>query len=127
MSDLCCWTIADGVKPVEAGRAAQQGGDLMRLAGRRAVVTGGGRGIGAAIAAAFVAEGAQVVIFDRDAGTSAATAAAIGDGCGHRLVDVTNEEQVEAAFRELDAQEFDCDLLVNNAAVQREGALLDQT
>ena len=99
----------------------------MRLAGRRAVVTGGGRGIGAAIAAAFVAEGAQVVIFDRDAGTAAATAAAIGDGGGHRLVDVTNEEQVEAAFSDLETQGFGCDLLVNNAAVQREGALLDQT
>jgi NAD(P)-dependent dehydrogenase (short-subunit alcohol dehydrogenase family) len=97
------------------------------LEGRRAVVTGGGRGIGAAIAAAFVAEGAQVVILDRDGATAAATAATLGAGCESRIVDVANEAEVDAAFGELSASGFVCDLLVNNAAVQREGAMLDQT
>jgi NAD(P)-dependent dehydrogenase (short-subunit alcohol dehydrogenase family) len=100
---------------------------MMRLAGRRAVVTGGGRGIGAAIAASFVAEGAQVVILDRDGTAAAATAATLGAGCESRIVDVANEAEVDAAFGELEASGFVCDLLVNNAAVQREGAMLDQT
>ena len=99
----------------------------MRMLGRRAVVTGGGRGIGAAIAAAFVAEGAQVVILDRDGVTAAATAAVIGTGCESRTVDVADEREVEAAFSELEAGGYACDVLVNNAAIQREGALLDQT
>lgn len=100
---------------------------MTRLAGRRAVVTGGGRGIGAAIATEFVAEGARVVILDRDGVTAAATASAVGPGCEARVVDVADEEQVEAAFAELEADGFACDLLVNNAAVQREGALLEQS
>jgi NAD(P)-dependent dehydrogenase (short-subunit alcohol dehydrogenase family) len=98
-----------------------------RLAGRSAVVTGGGRGIGAAIARAFVAEGARVVIMDRDADAAAATAGDIGSGCTSLGVDVAVESEVDAAFAGLDADGFACDLLVNNAAIQREAALLDQT
>ncbi len=100
---------------------------MRRLIDRHAVVTGGARGIGAAIAGAFVAEGARVVILDRDGPAAAATAATIGAGCESRVVDIADENQVEAAFAGLVASGFECDLLVNNAAVQREGALLDQT
>ncbi len=98
-----------------------------RLAGRRAIVTGGARGIGAAIARAYVSEGADVVILDLDKSGAAATAEAIGEGCRALPVDVSNEASVEEAFRQLEADGFACDLLVNNAAIQREGRLLDQT
>ncbi len=98
-----------------------------RLAGRRAVVTGGARGIGAAIARAYASEGARVVIFDVDGSRAAATAAAIGEGCEARTVDVSSEAAVDDAFGQLEADGFACDLLVNNAAIQREGALVDQT
>lgn len=98
-----------------------------RLAGRRAVVTGGARGIGAAIARSCVEEGASVVILDLDGDRAAATAASIGSGCSSRRVDVSDERAVDAAFADLEAAGFACDLLVNNAAVQREGRILDQT
>ncbi len=98
-----------------------------RLAGRHAVVTGGARGIGAAIARAAVADGARVVIFDLDEARATATATAIGDRCRAVRVDVSDEAAVDGAFAALEAEGFQCDLLVNNAAIQREAALVDQT
>ena len=94
-----------------------------RLAGRQAVVTGGARGIGAAMARAFVAEGAEVAILDLDGHGAAATAADIGPACRARAVDVRSEAEVDAAFDELEASGFAVDLLVNDAAIQREAAL----
>jgi NAD(P)-dependent dehydrogenase (short-subunit alcohol dehydrogenase family) len=98
-----------------------------RLAGRFAVVTGGARGIGEAIARACAAEGARVVILDRDGAGAARVAASIGGACAGREVDVSSETAVDDAFAALEADGFTCDLLVNNAAIQREAALLEQT
>ncbi len=100
---------------------------MSRLDGLGAVVTGGARGIGAAIARAYVDEGASVAILDVDGARAAATAASIGLRCRSMAVDVSDEASVEAAFAALDAAGFAVDILVNNAAVQREGALADQT
>lgn len=98
-----------------------------RLTGRRAVVTGAARGIGAAIARRYVEEGAAVVIFDVDEARAAETASSIGPSCRAMAVDVSDELAVDAAFATLEHDEFAVDLLVNNAAVQREAALADQT
>lgn len=98
-----------------------------RLEGRRAVVTGAARGIGAAIAAAYAAEGASVVIADRDAPAGIATAGRIGGSCVYREVDVASEPMVDELFASLEADGFECDLLVNDAAIQREGRLLEQS
>ena len=91
-----------------------------RLAGRSAVVTGGARGIGAAIALAFAAEGARVVIFDVDGVAADATAEGVGQGCAARVVDVSDERAVDGAFDALAAEGFACDVPINNAAIQRE-------
>ena len=99
---------------------------MSRLSGRNAVITGGARGIGAAIARAYVAEGASAVILDRDGGRAADTAADIGGACRSLAVDVSDEAAVDAVFDEI-AAAGPIDILVNNAAVQREGALVDQT
>jgi NAD(P)-dependent dehydrogenase (short-subunit alcohol dehydrogenase family) len=82
-----------------------------RLAGKRAIVTGAGRGIGAAIAAAFVREGAVVVVAERNPATGAATA----DELGARFIatDVTDPVSV-AAMAEAAGP---VDILVNNAGV----------
>jgi NAD(P)-dependent dehydrogenase (short-subunit alcohol dehydrogenase family) len=98
-----------------------------RLDGRQAIVTGGARGIGAAIAQTYVAEGAKVVIFDIDGPGAAETASALGAGCRALAVDVSSETAVDDAVWRLETDGFACDLLVNNAAIQREGALHVQT
>ena len=100
------------------------------LAGRVAIVTGGARGIGQAIAEAFAFEGARVFIVDRDGGRAAATAASIAgpDGPVHALAgDVSDEARVGAIVDEVLGTAGRIDILVNNAAVQREALLVDQT
>ena len=51
----------------------------MKLQGKRAVITGGARGIGRAIAAGYLAEGAEVFLADLDGAAAAETASALGD------------------------------------------------
>jgi NAD(P)-dependent dehydrogenase (short-subunit alcohol dehydrogenase family) len=92
----------------------------MRLEGRSAVVTGGGRGIGRAIAKRFAAEGARLVIAQRDPATLERTAQEIRGEGGVALpvpTDVSQEAQCEALIARA-IQEFgQLDVLVNNAAI----------
>ncbi len=84
---------------------------MPRLSGKHCVVTGAARGIGAAIARAFVTEGAQVILTDIDAATGEATAAALGMPF-HRL-DVASEADWQA-FAEICPE---TDVVVNNAGI----------
>ena len=72
-----------------------------RLLGRRAVVTGGARGIGAAMARAFVAEGADVVILDLDGERPPRRLRASAPPAGH-AASMSDPAQVDAAFDDLD-------------------------
>ncbi|MGH6887264.1 MAG: SDR family NAD(P)-dependent oxidoreductase, partial [Geminicoccales bacterium] len=90
-----------------------------RLNGKVALVTGGARGIGLAIATRFVTEGAKVVIGDIDGAEASAAAAALGSASevlGHG-VDITKEEQVAATVGETESRFGRLDILVNNAAI----------
>ncbi|MBS1718184.1 MAG: SDR family oxidoreductase [Armatimonadetes bacterium] len=80
------------------------------LDGKRAVVTGGGRGIGLAIARALGAEGAQVVVMGRDLAVLQAAAGLIS-GARAVVCDVTDAESVKRAF----AEAGEVDILINNA------------
>lgn len=84
---------------------------MPRLANKRALVTGGARGIGAAIALAFVNEGASVVIADSDNTAGFATAAALGAAFVH--LDVSRE----ADWLALAASHPVMDIVVNNAGI----------
>lgn len=86
----------------------------MQLAGRRAVITGGGSGFGAGIARAFAAAGAQVVLADIDPRAAAAVAAEVG---GRAFAcDVASSADV-AALAAAVLTEGAPDILVNNAGI----------
>ena len=89
----------------------------MRLAGKTAVITGAARGIGRAFAAAYVAEGARVVIADINFEGAKATAADIGDAAFAVELDVTDAASIERAVGEVAEHLGQIDILVNNAAV----------
>lgn len=103
--------------------------DERELSGRHALVTGGGRGIGAAIAAALVRAGASVTITGRDEGALRSTAERLLGMVGlvePIVCDVASEESVRGAFAAARERLGSIDILVNNAG-QGEGALLGDT
>ncbi len=99
------------------------------LATRIALVTGAGSGIGRAIALRLAAEGACVVVADRDAESAAAVAAEIGgpDIAVSVAADVTSEEQVAAAVAMAALAFGGVDLVVNNAGLSVSKPLLETT
>lgn len=94
-----------------------------RLDDKIALVTGAGRGIGAAIARGFAAAGAQVVVNDRDAPAAQITAHAIG-GEVH-AGDVGDEASVDALFDRIRERHGRLDILVNNAGTTRDETIFD--
>ena len=87
------------------------------LTGRHALVTGASRGIGAAIAAALVADGARVSLVGRDAGRLAAVSAELGgaERAVPIVADVTDARSVHAAFATARQRLGPVQILVNNA------------
>jgi NAD(P)-dependent dehydrogenase (short-subunit alcohol dehydrogenase family) len=88
-----------------------------RLSGKVALVTGGARGIGLAIATRFVAEGAKVAIADIDGAVEAAAALGPESEVFGHMLDITREEQVAATVGEVQTRFGRLDILVNNAAI----------
>jgi rhamnulose-1-phosphate aldolase/alcohol dehydrogenase len=99
------------------------------LATRVALVTGAGSGIGRAIALRLAAEGACVVVADRDASSAATVAAEIGgtDAAVPCTVDVTDEAAVQAAVDATALAFGGVDLVVNNAGLSISKPLLETT
>lgn len=87
----------------------------LRLDGKRAVVTGAGRGIGLAAAAALAQAGAAVTLVARSSGEIAQAAAAIGNGAQGATLDVADLDAVAAFFAEREPFH----VLVNNAGTNR--------
>ncbi|TMD28969.1 MAG: SDR family NAD(P)-dependent oxidoreductase, partial [Chloroflexi bacterium] len=93
----------------------------MRFTDRVALITGGGRGIGAATAQLFAREGARVVVSDMDAGPAEEVARPIGGlavAC-----DVTSREQVEALVGRAVSEFGRLDILVCSAGIIRDNLL----
>jgi NAD(P)-dependent dehydrogenase (short-subunit alcohol dehydrogenase family) len=89
------------------------------LAGRHAVVTGAGRGIGAAIAAALTAQGAAVTLLGRNAQRLAQQARALGPSTQAVVADVTDAQAVARGFEQATAALGPVQILVNNAGAAR--------
>lgn len=97
---------------------------VSRLAGKHALVTGAGSGIGQAIAVRLAAEGAHVTVLERQAETGAATAETIRAAGGQAAVvaaDVGDTAAMRAAFAGLAR----LDILVNNAGIAHVGNVLN--
>jgi NAD(P)-dependent dehydrogenase (short-subunit alcohol dehydrogenase family) len=98
----------------------------MRLRGKSALITGAARGIGAAFAAAYAAEGATVAIGDIALDRAEATAAAIPNAYAVHL-DVTDQASIDAAVAAVVDRASSLDILVNNAALFDADNIVDIT
>jgi 3-oxoacyl-[acyl-carrier protein] reductase len=85
--------------------------------GRVAVVTGGGRGIGLAIAQRLSESGATAILWDRDAAAARDAARTLGDSARSFEVDTRDYESVERALAQTLDYANGVDILVNNAAI----------
>ncbi|MBC8105764.1 MAG: SDR family oxidoreductase [Anaerolineae bacterium] len=103
---------------------------MFSLDGKTAVVTGGGSGIGEAIAHRFAGAGAQVYVLDRDEAAAKRVVDAINAAekrANYIACDVTSEASVKAASEQVIQQSKRCDVLVNNAGIGHVGSILATT
>lgn len=94
------------------------------LAGKTAIITGAGSGIGRAIAVLFARQGAQVAVFDQDKEAGKAAVAEIlanGGKASHYALDISSQEEVQESVTKVIAQYGQIDILVNNAGVAHVG------
>src|SRR5882672_5220801 len=94
------------------------------LSGKVALVTGGSRGIGRAIAGRLHEAGAKVAIVARDGARAKAAAAELGERAFAVAADVADGEQVGKAVGEAEKTLGPIDILVNNAGLTRDGLLV---
>jgi NADP-dependent 3-hydroxy acid dehydrogenase YdfG len=97
------------------------------LNGKVAVVTGGARGIGKAIATALVREGVRVGIGDLDTALAAETARELGPAVREYEVDVTDIRSYERFLDAVAADFGQLDIVVNNAGIMPLGAFADES
>jgi len=99
----------------------------MKLRNKTAVITGGARGIGRAIAEAYAAEGANVVVADLLTAEAEAVAAAIGPQARAVALDVTKPASIAALAPAVEAAFGGIDILVNNAGSFDMGPIVEVT
>src|SRR5436305_1278751 len=97
--------------------------DLFRLTGRRALITGGSRGLGRAVAQAFAEAGADLILVGRDAGSleqARDELRRLGRRVDTAAADVGNPEEADRMCSAVLAEHGPVDILVNNVGGRRE-------
>ena len=97
------------------------------LNGKSALITGGGRGIGRAIALEFARHGARVAVTARTAEQVEQVAAEIGSNAIALVCDVSDPENVQRMFSDMRERLGDADILVNNAGIAESATLVNTT
>lgn len=97
------------------------------LAGKVVAITGGGRGIGRATAAALITEGARVSIGDIESGLAERTASELGGGTVGLALDVTDRASFDEFVAQTEARLGPLDILINNAGIMPIGPFVDET
>ncbi|MDQ6606832.1 MAG: SDR family oxidoreductase [Actinomycetota bacterium] len=97
------------------------------LAGKVVAITGGGRGIGRATAAALVCHGARVAIGDIEAPLAERTAQELAGGTIGLPLDVTDRQSFETFLQEVESRLGPLDVLINNAGIMPIGPFINET
>jgi len=97
------------------------------LTGKSALITGGGRGIGRAIALAFARQGARIAVAGRTIEPLQEVATEIGNGSIALVCDVSDRESVARMFTDMRERFGDPDILVNNAGIAESATLVNTT
>jgi short-subunit dehydrogenase len=100
---------------------------LRSLAGQTVAITGGGRGIGRATAAALIAQGARVAIGDIDVALAERTAAELGSGTIGLALDVTDRSSFDRFLTEVEDRLGPLDVLINNAGIMPIGPFMEES
>jgi 3-oxoacyl-[acyl-carrier protein] reductase len=97
--------------------ASNPGGILAKLDNKVAIITGGSRGIGFAIAEKFIEEGARVMITGRNMDSLDSARAGLGEAASTMTGDVADQDHARQCIDEAMRQFGAVDILVNNAAI----------
>jgi len=104
---------------------------LFDLTGKSAIITGGSKGLGAAMGAGLASAGADLLLVSRHLAEAEETAAQIAADFGHKAIgieaDVTNPEQVEQMTQRALSEFGKIDILINNAGVNIRGPIDELT
>jgi len=114
------------VSPATTPEATAQS-SVFSLAGRVALITGGGTGIGLEIARCMVQAGATVIITGRREEVLKASAAELGEGANYLVNDVCDLASLDGLVAELEATYGPLDILVNNAGINMKKPALEVT
>jgi NAD(P)-dependent dehydrogenase (short-subunit alcohol dehydrogenase family) len=100
---------------------------MSRVQGKRCLVSGAARGIGLAVCERLIEEGAQVMMADVDAASGETQAQRLGEHAVFQPLDVTRDEQWDAALDAIERRWGGVDVLVNNAGIALMGDIESTT
>jgi NAD(P)-dependent dehydrogenase (short-subunit alcohol dehydrogenase family) len=120
-------SATNGAALTTAEPATQPGLQVFSLAGRVALITGGGTGIGFEIARCMVAAGATVIITGRRESVLQESAAELGEGAHFLVNDVADLGSLDGLVEQVEATHGPLDILVNNAGINMKKPALEVT